>query len=96
MAKPNNVYKVPRSAFVKLWHTIYKEGGSLNDLVQRVRSEYGGEQKGIDGVTPVFTDAKCKQKCDRIIEYAEKNGKKAPERLPGHESLEDTLDDLEW
>jgi hypothetical protein len=96
MAKKNNVYKVPRSAFLKLWHTIYHDGGSLNDLVKRVRAEYDSEQKAIAGEMPKFDDNKCKQKCDRIIAYAENNKMTAPERLPGHESLKGTLDDLEW
>ena len=96
MAGTNKAYKIPRSAFLKLWHTTYVEGGSLNDLVNKVRAAYDANQQAVDGELPEFDATKCKQKCDRIIKYATDNNKNAPKRLPGHENLSAALDGFDW
>ena len=95
------VYKVPRSAFLKLWHKHHVEGGSIHDLVQEVSASYDGVQEPITkgknaGQKPVFTVAKAKAKCDSIIKFAEDNKKPVPKRLPGHEKLSAALDDFDW
>jgi len=96
--KTNNVYKVPRSAFLKLWNTVHHAGGSLNDLLRTVQEEYDPIQRPnkTTGELPVFDTAKCKAKCDRIIAWYEARDKPAPPRLPGHESLAETANELKW
>ena len=95
------VYKVPRSAFLKLWHTHHVGGGSIQDLVNDVSASYDSVQEPIAkgkkaGQKPVFTVAKAKAKCDSIIKFAEDNNKPVPKRLPGHEKLGAALDDFDW
>jgi len=96
MPKKNAVYKCPRSAFLKLWNTVHKNEGTLTDLVQMVCTIYDPMQGSVDGKKPEFTLMKARQKCDRIIAYAEENKKPIPSKLPGHDSLLSQLDEMDW
>jgi len=99
--RKNRVYKCPQSAFLAIWFSVHKEEGTLDDLVDAVREQFDGRQEDVMGVFPEFTRDKCKQKCDRIIERAEKlamtnKSVNVPTRLPGHADLASELAVFDW
>jgi hypothetical protein len=92
----NAVYRCPQSAFLALWHEVHTTGGHLDDLVAKVKEHFDEKQRAVNGKMPTFDRAKAKGKCDRIIDRAEKAGKTQPQRLRGHDKIEDDFDNYDW